>query len=325
MRLVHWHYGGATTIRRCARSASSWINRVIAAPVTRPPFVHRPHGALPTPRSKGPSLDRADKILRIDRVDRIARIRSHVSRTGPTPRAAAGRCTTARAGRSTTKSVKHAPARGLTVRGFVAEWLPKRRERGLDWKADEGRLNRHVLPYIGDLLIADVRARHLVDMFHRLRTDPNIKLAPRSIYNIYSVVSAVFRDAKLADLVEQSPCVLDERHLGPLIDKEPEWRSSAVFTHEEAETIISDARIPPDRQMAYAIELLAGTRPGKPRRCAGATTIRRCARWASSWWRSRTAPASARRRPRRMRSSTFRFIPRSPRCWPSGSSADGPR
>jgi hypothetical protein len=73
----------------------------------------------------------------------------------------------------------------------------------------------------------------------------------------------MFHDAKLADIIEQSPCVLDERHLGPLIDKDPEWRSSAVFTHEEAETIISDARIPPDRQMAYAIELLAGVCPGE--------------------------------------------------------------
>jgi len=75
-----------------------------------------------------------------------------------------------------------------------------------------------VLPHIGDLPIAEVRARHLIDVFHKLRTDPNLSLAPRSIYNIYSVVSAVFRDAKLADLIEQSPCVLDERHLGPLID-----------------------------------------------------------------------------------------------------------
>ena len=91
--------------------------------------------------------------------------------------------TVARIG-ATTKTVKHAPARGLTVRGFVTEWLPKRRERGLDWKADEGRLNRHVLPYIGDLLIAEVRARHLIDVFHKLRTDPNLNLAPRSIYNI---------------------------------------------------------------------------------------------------------------------------------------------
>ena len=133
--------------------------------------------------------------------------------------------TVARIG-ATTKTVKHAPARGLTVRGFVTEWLPKRRERGMDWKADEGRLNRHVLPHIGDLLIAEVRARHLIDVFHKLRTDPNLNLAPRSIYNIYSVVSALFRDAKLADLIEQSPCVLDERHLGPLIDKDPEWRST---------------------------------------------------------------------------------------------------
>jgi hypothetical protein len=59
--------------------------------------------------------------------------------------------TVARIG-ATTKIVKHAPARGLTVRGFVNEWLPKRRERGLDWKGDEGRLNRHVLQQSGDVL-----------------------------------------------------------------------------------------------------------------------------------------------------------------------------
>jgi hypothetical protein len=31
--------------------------------------------------------------------------------------------------------------------------------------------------------------------------------------SIDSVISAMFRDAKLADLIEQSPCCLDERHL----------------------------------------------------------------------------------------------------------------
>jgi integrase len=80
---------------------------------------------------------------------------------------------------------------------------------------------------------------------------------------IYAVISALFRDAKLADLIEQSPCVLDERQLGPVTDKDPEWRNAAVFTHEEVETIISDARIPPDRQMVYGLELLAGVRPGE--------------------------------------------------------------
>jgi integrase len=162
-----------------------------------------------------------------------------------------------------TKIVKHAPARGLTVRAFVAVWLPKRRERGLDWKSDEGRLRLHVLPYIGDVPLAEVRARHLIDLFHKLRTDRERDLAQRTIYNIYAVVSALFRDAKLADLIEQSPCVLDERQLGPVTDKDPEWRNAAVFTHEEVETIISDARIPPDRQMVYALELIAGVRPGE--------------------------------------------------------------
>jgi hypothetical protein len=64
-------------------------------------------------------------------------------------------------------------------------------------------------------------------------------------------------------LIAQSPCVLDERQLGPLTDKDPEWRNEAVFTHDEVETVISDARIPPDRQMVYALELLAGVRPGE--------------------------------------------------------------
>jgi hypothetical protein len=167
-----------------------------------------------------------------------------------------------------TEQVKHAPIapsgpRTGTVRAFAVDWLVKRRERDLDWKSDESRLKHHILPELGHLPMADVRARHLVDLFHKLRTDRERDLAQRTIYNIYSVVSALFRDAKLADLIEQSPCVLDERQLGPLTDKDPEWRNEAVFTREEAETMISEACIPPDRQVVYALELLAGVRPGE--------------------------------------------------------------
>jgi hypothetical protein len=36
-----------------------------------------------------------------------------------------------------------------------------------------------------------------------------------------------------------------------------------VFTRDEAETLISDPRIPADRQVAYGLELLAGLRPGE--------------------------------------------------------------
>jgi integrase len=164
---------------------------------------------------------------------------------------------------ATERAAKHAPAKGLTVRDFAAGWIVKRRERELDWTSDDSWLRNHILPTIGDLPIAQVRPRHLVELFHMLRTDKERDLSQRSIRNIYSVISAMFRDALLAELIEQSPCILDERQLGPVVDKDPEWRKDAVFTREEAETLISDPRIPADRQTVYGLELLAGVRTGE--------------------------------------------------------------
>jgi integrase len=158
--------------------------------------------------------------------------------------------------------------RAETVREYAIDtWIPERRALDLDWKNDRSRLETHVLPVIGDLPIASVRTRNIVDLFRHIRTT---KLeatgdvpSQRTVYNIYSVVSALFRDAKLADKIEQTPCILDERQLGPLKDKNPEWRASAVFTRDEVQTLISSPVIPPDRQLVYALELLAGVRTGE--------------------------------------------------------------
>lgn len=158
----------------------------------------------------------------------------------------------------------------LTLAAYADTWIEDRRKLDLDWKNDQSRLKHHVLPRIGPMKIADVRARHIVDLFKHIRTTPIQKTkeklelpSQRLVYNIYSVVSAMFRDAKLADYVAQTPCELDARQLGPLKDKDPEWRSGAVFTREEVETIISSPDIPADRHMVYALELLAGIRPGE--------------------------------------------------------------
>lgn len=155
-----------------------------------------------------------------------------------------------------------APAGPLTVRRFAEQWLPKREARDLDWKNDRSRLAHHILPVIGELPIGEVRTRHIIELVDRLRTSPK-RYAQRTVYNVYSVVSALFRDAKLDGVIEQSPCCLDERQLGRIVDKDPEWRDGALFTREEAQTIISTPKIPPDRQMVYALELLAGVRPGE--------------------------------------------------------------
>ena len=99
-------------------------------------------------------------------------------------------------------------------------WIKEREQADEDWKNDLGRLKHHVLPVIGDMKLTDVRAPHVVDLFRAIRfpKDPEKKLAQRTIYNIYAVTSALFRDAQLKGLIEATPCVLSDRELGPLVD-----------------------------------------------------------------------------------------------------------
>lgn len=149
----------------------------------------------------------------------------------------------------------------LTVRAFATPWIETRKAADLDWKNDNSRLQHHVLRVIGDMPIADVRAKHVADLVHRWRY--TTKLAQRTVYNIYSTIAAMFRDAAIQGVIEQSPCILTKAQLGPLVDSDPEWRHGALFTRDEAEIMISHPDIPFDRRLYYAFGLLAGLRPGE--------------------------------------------------------------
>lgn len=148
-----------------------------------------------------------------------------------------------------------------TFRAYVATWLEKRREAGHDWKKDRGRLTKHVLPTLGGLRLRDITSAHLVQLVHELRFQK--KLANRTVRNVYTVIVSAFRDARLDGLIAQTPCVLTEKQLGSVSDKDPEWRAGAVFTRAEAEQLLSDPRIPLDRRLVYGFGLLAGLRPGE--------------------------------------------------------------
>ena len=111
------------------------------------------------------------------------------------------------------------------------------------------------------MALDEVRPRHLVELFTKLRLKNAV--APKTIYNIYGVVKALFRDAQLADLVSESPCILTKHQLGENVDKDPTWRPTAIYTREELETLISDARVPEDRQVLYGIQGLGGLRHGE--------------------------------------------------------------
>lgn len=161
------------------------------------------------------------------------------------------------------RKVQEATSGPLTLRAYVAKWLDRRRVEGHDWKADRGRLEKHVLPVLGDRVLAEIRTAEIAALVRRLRFESDPPLASRTVRNVYSVLAAAFRDAAIDDLIDASPCILTEAQLGRIRDKDPEWRGGALFTREEAEQMISDPRIPLDRQLVYGFGLLAGMRPGE--------------------------------------------------------------
>src|SRR5262249_28017768 len=57
--------------------------------------------------------------------------------------------------------------------------------------------------------------------------------------------------------------VLRRGDLPKKIDRPDFDRSQAIFSREEAEALLSDARIPEDRRVFYALGLLTGMRPGE--------------------------------------------------------------
>ncbi len=153
------------------------------------------------------------------------------------------------------------PVSRYSFRAWISDWLKKREESEHDWKKDRGRLNKHVLPVLGDRELTDITSKRLADLVHDLRF--KTKLANRTVRNVYTVIAAAMRDAALDGRITQTPCTLTDAQLGEVVDKDPEWRSGAVFDRFEAEALISDPRIPLDRRVVYGFGLLAGLRPGE--------------------------------------------------------------
>ena len=149
----------------------------------------------------------------------------------------------------------------VTVKRFSDRWLDERKTLVSDWKTDDSRLRNHILPRLGLLKLEEVRPRHLISLVRHLRVDK--QLAPKTVRSVYAVIRALFRDAVRAELIDASPCVLTSRDLGPCVDKDPEWRATAIFTRAELETLISDERLPGDRRVLYALLGIGGLRHGE--------------------------------------------------------------
>lgn len=148
----------------------------------------------------------------------------------------------------------------LTVRGYSEAWLVERARLGLDAKNDGQRLRDHVLPVIGDLPLASVRARDLAALIADLR---RTSMSPKTIRNVYSVVQALFRDAEISGAIDRAPAKLTRHQLPPVPERDPTEAAASIYPLAELEALIGDWRVPLDRQVVYGLAGVAGLRHGE--------------------------------------------------------------
>jgi integrase len=144
---------------------------------------------------------------------------------------------------------------------WSAAWLKERAETVSTWKNDEGVMRLHVLPVLGAKRLDEVSALDVVELVKAWRKT----MAPKSVHNAYSSLSACFRDARIAGHIpaNSSPCILTKRQLGSKDPADSTWRMTAIFTRDELEALISDERIPMDRRVLYAVLGIGGLRHGE--------------------------------------------------------------
>ncbi len=158
---------------------------------------------------------------------------------------------------------------GLTVAEYIEQWITLRYEVET-WKDEAGRLRLHVVPLIGHMAIADVRPKHIRDLINAIKRKtseaPKCKdkpLAPRTVRLIFATLRLVFKSAIIDEHIIASPVVLEAGVLPKNVDKDPSWRSTAIFERDELISIISDRRLPLYRRVLYGLEGLAGVRHGE--------------------------------------------------------------
>lgn len=155
----------------------------------------------------------------------------------------------------------------LSVRVWAKRWLETRTASRRD---DDSILKNHVLPAIGDMLLAEVGSRHILEMVESWQPKDSHgnrapgAPAPRTVRNWYSTTACMFRDAALRGLIQASPCILTTPHLPSAEDADSEWRISARFTKKELEVLISPhEEVEPDSTVTYALLGLADLRHGE--------------------------------------------------------------
>jgi len=157
-----------------------------------------------------------------------------------------------------------------TLREYLEGWLARREGGGVrNIRNERLFLLSFVIPVIGELRLVQVTRVHVRDTIQRMRRTTSERTgtpySSRMVLHVYRTFSTAMQDAVLDGLIPATPCTLRTRkgELPAKRDKDPQWRSQAVYTRDETECVLSDARIPLERRVYYAMMLLGGLRSGE--------------------------------------------------------------
>ncbi|MFP2960256.1 tyrosine-type recombinase/integrase [Myxococcus sp. 1LA] len=154
----------------------------------------------------------------------------------------------------------------ITVGRYARSWLEQRRARGIASINDDTVRFNHALSYLEELVLADVRPRHILAAIRALQAKKSDAgepyFAPRSILHIYAVLRGMFSDAVREELISATPCVLTTRRgeLPKPRDKNLAWRHTAIFTREEVVELITNRTLAEPHRVLYAMLFLGGMR-----------------------------------------------------------------
>ncbi len=159
---------------------------------------------------------------------------------------------------------------GATFEAFADAWIAQREKDGVKSVRNERqRLRDYVYPAIGAKRLAEVRRADILRLVSDFRNSvlkaTGEKPAPRMVHRVYEDVRTLFARAVEDEVLPATPCTLKVRRgeLPKKKDADPRWRSGAIFSRDEVETLISSDEIEWPRRMVYGLLFLTGARIGE--------------------------------------------------------------
>lgn len=145
---------------------------------------------------------------------------------------------------------------------YAHEVVDKRQKRGVVSADDErAHVEIHLTRMFSGMRVDELTFKAIRDAFDDLR----LRRAGRTVRNVHATLRAILLEAAEDELIAHVPPPLTARrgHLPPPVDKDPEWRDTAVFSREEVAHLVGCPQIPLHRRALYCTLFLTGARVGE--------------------------------------------------------------